>query len=73
MASDDKWWENRDWTHTFGLLLKAADVLTEVDSVFHYFEKPWKWTKEYEAYVVAGEPNEGGPGWDDWIKVLADL
>lgn len=72
MKAND-WYDSREWTYTFGRLLWTAGVLMEVEDVFYYFEKPWKWTTEHEAYVTAGRPHEDGPGWKEWLKVLEDL
>jgi hypothetical protein len=57
---------------SFGMVLRAADLLPLNED--GYWEKPWKWEPEYQAWIAAGSPEapEGGeeesPAWADFVR-----
>lgn len=64
MATKDT--KGTDWFHHSDNVLEFARILhaahyfaTDVDPVqlcLDYFEKPWKWTAERDAWIAAGRP-----------------
>lgn len=55
-----KWFESVSEVLDFARTLHASGEFEaaddQIDAVFSYFEKPWKWTKEYEAWKLLGHP-----------------
>lgn len=57
--------------YTFGMILRAADLLPLNED--GYWEKPWKWEPEYQAWIAAGSPeapedgDEESPAWTDFV------
>jgi hypothetical protein len=39
---------------TFAEILRAADLMPHDED--EYFERPWKWGREHQAWVAAGRP-----------------
>lgn len=62
--ADTGWFADYSEVVTFGGILHAIDSLSSAQDVLYYFEKPWKWTPEYEAWTQHGRPTE--PGAHDW-------
>lgn len=59
---------SKEWCTNHEEVLAFARVLAEsyvfhtigqrdaIQNVIYYFEKPYKWTEEYEAWTKAGKP-----------------
>jgi hypothetical protein len=63
-----------DIVHWFGVVLVSAGVLHDVGGVLDYFEKPWKWNREYNLWHQVGEPTEDNPdSWDAFCLKAAQL
>ena len=45
-----KWYENPVTKITVAYWLVDVGLITELNELLHYFEKPWKWDNEYETY-----------------------
>lgn len=43
-----------DRVFTFAVILREADLMPPDED--EYFERPWKWDREYQAWVRAGRP-----------------
>ena len=43
-----EWWESGDEVHRLAQWLDNLNAFTETRDVIYFFEKPWKWTSEYE-------------------------
>ena len=67
--ADTGWFADYSEVVTFGGVLADIDTLTSARDVLYYFEKPWKWTPEYEAWTAHGRPL--APGEYDWAGFLA--
>ena len=69
--------------HTVGKIYRFFEILRSADLLgpdeFYYFEKPWKWGREHQAWVAAGRPNppeDGDPtdlSWERFTKTVAAL
>lgn len=67
--------ENNDELHAvqrvwnFSRILRAAGLLPE-DQLGHYFEKPWKWDREYRVWQARGCPDLDGDAclFDDFAR-----
>ena len=40
--------------YDFARILRAADLMPDDED--EYWEKPWKWDAEHQAWIAAGEP-----------------
>jgi hypothetical protein len=67
-----RWFDDYTEIVKFGQVLYAADRFgePEAQSVLYYFEKPWKWDNEHDAWVKRGQPIEAGQ--HDWDGFLHD-
>jgi hypothetical protein len=61
MRNREEWIERPGLVLLFGRIL-AAYYDWETRDVFYYFEKPWKWTPEYERWIALGCPESPKPG-----------
>lgn len=68
--ADTGWFADYSEVVTFGHILAYADALDTAPEVLEYFDRPWKWTPEYEAWARHGRPLE--PGADDWAGFLRE-
>ena len=71
MNDNTEWWEDRSYVTEFGRLLYEADILDIAPLIMDYFEKPWKWTPEHEAWVALDRPTPEGGDWDRFIRETA--
>ena len=53
---------------SFAVVLRAADLMPLDED--EYWERPWKWSTEYEAWTAAGKP---WPPEDAMLPNLPDL
>jgi len=51
------WHEERGEVLAFARAMSAAHEFDGPDGVIYYFEKPWKWDREHDAWVLAGRPD----------------
>jgi len=66
--ADTGWFADYSELLSFASILVAADILTDVGDVLHYFEKPWSRDPEHEAWIASGRPVEPGePAWDGFV------
>ncbi|MDA0250742.1 MAG: hypothetical protein O2892_07785 [Actinomycetota bacterium] len=58
----------------FACILRAADLMPANED--EYWEKPWKWDPEHQAWIAAGEPAPpdaaGAPAALAWRRFLRD-
>lgn len=63
VSSDEILAEDRRWFLTYSVefarILADAGKLIAVEEVIYFFEKPWKWTPEYQKWRRAGSPAPG--------------
>lgn len=59
----------------FGRVLYDAALLADLAEVFDYFEKPYKWQVEYDAWVDMDKPtHDSDPSqWSDFIDVIDEI
>jgi hypothetical protein len=50
------WHEDQAETLAFARVLAATHEDWSVKELFHYLEKPWKWTLDRDAWIAAGRP-----------------
>ncbi len=55
---------------SFAHVLKTLDAFVvpggdEADELLRFFEKPWKWDAEHEAWVRLGRPSPEDPVFED--------
>jgi hypothetical protein len=63
------WYETHEELVAFGRVL--ADALDfDTNDVLDYFEKPWKWSSEYQAWMGWGCPTREDSGWELFTKAL---
>jgi len=54
----------------FAKVLTEAGHLRTATDVIYFFEKPWKWRHEYDAYTAAGSPESLSPRWEQlWDRL----
>lgn len=79
MPSPADWYADHDEVVTFARALVDANVITTVDESLYYFEKPWKWTAEHDAWAQCGKPLDGLHGreershWHGFLDALDGL
>jgi len=54
-VSDIKWYMVYDNVYDLGAALAWRGDLYTVEALLRYFEKPWKWTPEWERYSADRE------------------
>ena len=59
VTSEDEVWE-------LGNDMVSAGIITTLEGLLGYFEKPWRWDLEHEWWVANGRPDSGGI-WQDGI------
>jgi hypothetical protein len=63
--------------HVIGRVYGFAEILRSASAMppdeNEYFERPWKWTPEYEAWVGVGSPMPENPGWTRYLDALEEL
>lgn len=65
---DAKWYENQNNVNELAGALNSRCHFINCDEMLSYFEKPWKWTTEWEWYqALWAGPNAGC--WPDSITV----
>lgn len=43
----------------------------DVETALYFFEKPWKWQEEFDAWTSLGQPtSEADANWEKWQTVL---
>lgn len=57
------WFEDHDEVLAFARVLVEADGFTSQADLLYFFEKPWKWTADRDAWILAGEPDTFDPEW----------
>lgn len=75
-SSDDGpfvWHDNAAATYAFATVLHSADWFITPADVLDYFEKPYKWTREHQAWNDAGSPTDEDAGWLAFTEQLANL
>jgi hypothetical protein len=55
MTMEPRWYDSHDAIVEFASILIDAEQLDTPREVLRYFEKPWKWTPEYELWVSLGK------------------
>lgn len=50
------WYDDYGKVLEFGAILVAADVLPDRHEVLYFFEKPWKWDREWQLWHSRGNP-----------------
>lgn len=70
--ADTGWFADYTEVVTFGGILADVDALATVREVLEYFEKPWKWTSEYDAWARHGRPlDDEQPGWAAFLAEVS--
>lgn len=54
-----EWYDDRDEVLAFARTLVDRGEITDLDALLYFFEKPWKWTPEHEAYTAGVIGREG--------------
>lgn len=54
--TSEVWYEDRSEVVSFGRVYHELEGFGDVSDIFYYFEKPHKWTHEYERWVALGRP-----------------
>ncbi len=68
---DTTWCEDHEEVLNFARILDEAGRFGSVSDVLYYFEKPYKWTADYELWQRMGEPTSDNPkAWDDFTAAL---
>lgn len=49
-----------------------GSVLKE-DEILYFLEKPEKWAAEHAAWCEHHQPQEGEPGWQEWLDAVAAM
>lgn len=57
------WFDDHDEVLAFARALDEGDGFTSTGDVLYYFEKPWKWTEDRDAWINQGEPDAFDPEW----------
>ena len=57
------WYETHENLIALARALDAAGLFTDTDGAIDFFEKPHKWSSEWEQWVAAGKPD--GYDFDD--------
>jgi hypothetical protein len=69
-ADGTRWFNEYDELVGFASVLLAADAFAEPEaqSVIYYFEKPWNYDREHQAWVKHGRPTgaEYSDAWDNF-------
>lgn len=60
-----------DKIYGFAEILREAAAMPPDEN--EYFERPWKWTLEYEAWAAAEKPQPDDPGWPKFLQALEAL
>ena len=50
------WYEDRGELVGFGRVYNELGGFGDLDDVFYFFEKPYKWTDEHARWVALGRP-----------------
>jgi hypothetical protein len=71
--TEDKWYNDYDTVVGFARTLENAGELTDAREVILYFEKPWKYDTEYDAWLEFDKPNsDDKKNWDSFIEKLEE-
>jgi hypothetical protein len=59
----------------FATILRAASLMPPNED--EYWERPWKWTPEYQSWVAHGQPDPPSvtynvQGWENFIASMED-
>ena len=66
LADDRRWFLT--YSVEFAKILADAAKLTTVEDTIYFFEKPWKWTPEYQKWRRAGSPDLTDPKFEEVWK-----
>jgi hypothetical protein len=58
------WCEDQDEVLAFARVMVEGDTFATQTDLLYYFEKPWKWTEDRDAWIQAGEPDSFDPSED---------
>lgn len=65
----DAWWQDHDEITGFASALVEGGRLISASDVLYFFEKPWKWTAEHDAWVGFDRPGIDDPiNFDRWLR-----
>ena len=60
-----------DRVYGFAEILRSASAMPPDED--EYWERPWKWTPEYDAWVGVGSPEPGSSAWGRFLTALEEL
>lgn len=63
-ANPRLWCEDSSEVLAFARVMVEADTFPSQFELLSYFEKPWNWTEERDAWILAGEPDSFDPSED---------
>ena len=73
MNTSLSWYDDREIEWSFASVLVDQMLLQDVEAVLYFFEKPWKWTPEYELWNQHGAPQEGDAEYYVFVAALDEL
>lgn len=56
----------------FAHVLVDANWLDTAESVLYFFEKPWKYDREYGIWVDCDEPDTESPEWSAFCELIEE-
>jgi len=55
------WFDDHDEVLAFARVMVEGDTFPTQTDLLYYFEKPWKWSDDRDAWILAGEPDSFDP------------
>jgi hypothetical protein len=69
-TEETKWYNDYDTVVGFAKILESAGEIEDAKEAILYFEKPWKYDPEYEAWIELEKPGKKDGNWDEFIDKL---
>lgn len=69
----ENWYEDYENIKWFGSILVEANYIDNKTELQYYYEKPWKWDKEWAAWQALDSPNSDEKNWDTFIDKLNEI
>lgn len=66
----DHWYNSYAKIKVFGKILYQADVISDQDDIFEYFDKPSTYDSAYDLWQSMGSPEPGDKEWDKFVDSI---
>lgn len=68
------WWQNAQDRNAFARVLVDSDAVQSAHDLLYFYEKPWKWDREYDLWIESGKPTtEDAEGWEAFYDAVHNL